>query len=53
MRKTATGSRLTIDRLCDKGCVNVLKAFMDGYNDGLKEHKKHDKRIQPYLGQRE
>lgn len=28
MRNTATESRLTIDRLCDEGCVNVLKAFV-------------------------
>lgn len=28
MRNTATESRLTIDRLCDEGCINVLKAFV-------------------------
>ena len=28
MRRVETESRLTIDRLCDEGCVNVLKAFV-------------------------
>ena len=28
MKSIATEDRLTIDRLCDEGCVNVLKAFV-------------------------
>lgn len=28
MKSIATEDRLTIDRLCDEGCINVLKAFV-------------------------
>lgn len=45
MRRVEAESRLTIDRLCDEGCINVLKAFVrqlsSEYTNRIVQAKRH------------